>query len=705
MIGEIMKKSTIAKILMCIMFPSMLMLGGCVDSGSDDGGLNDNPQLKDMVENTQDDPDYYKKFTYTYYDSDGKQLKTSAFKEAYVFVDPGKDGSYFDHKTGASVGFAELASRELTTLSNDIAYRLMAVYGDDSIESSREINENIKVIETGETITSQYKLKNIYSDSLDVYEETDKTIYNANYTNGVYRLDDMYTLALLSVKGGSQASDDTYFDYFSQMFSLKNAISGGGFNVEFNSSNPNWFGKTGSINSDRQWNIKNGGINSVDALAVYIYDKLLSIKTGGSNDIYSIDHLGFTISQIANIKSMILSDVIGTGNVNYDTVALENIKANSSDIITEQGCYVTAHTDIVEGQTMFGGNTAFLTALNTYIAEKESSSIAESKFKSDIAYDSYVNMFAYKAYNLVVDKIVDLALNSNEYDAEGELVDSTKNPLYFLYPRVAVMIVPGAYLGGEGDEDDDYLEEGEDGYDYDEIADKSGYDENFEPATTMEPYLPSWKIISVVYKPDAVYGINNVTEERIDGVVMSDLDIAFVGEEGYTSIIESSVSYVANGNQILNGDDARVQDILVDNVCPDMTASSYPDNHYLTLLDMTKMEKDQLLNCVLGAYNGFDFVEESKKEGSGLSIYRVGTTDSTVYYNRVDGLPYSSSFMKYVEDSEGNLILDMSTCLGTNYVKIDVNFLQIEDSQKNNVTASVKRTNLGIISIEPQTAS
>ncbi len=699
-----MKKSTIAKILMCIMFPSVLMFGGCVGDG-DNSGLSIDPKLDEIIQNTQDDPDYYKKFTYTYYNSKGKKISASAFSEAYVFVDPGKDGSYYDYKTGSSVGFAELATRELTTLSSNIAYRLMAVYGDDTVGSSKTIEENIKVIETGETKTSQYKIKLNKTDSIGVFEDADKNTYTSNYVNNIYRFDDMYTLSLLSVNDGSQMSDDTNFAYFSEMFSLKNAISGGGFNVEFNPANTNWFSKDNTnLNSDRQWIINNGGITSIDALSEYIYGKLLSIKTGGSNDIYSIDHLGFTTSQIASIKSIILSDVIGSGNVSYDLAALNNIKTNSSDSVFEQG----ERVNISEfyGQTMISGSSAFMSALSIFDSEKANNiDAAKESFMSNYAYQMYVNMFGYKAYNVVVDKIVDLALNSNEYDPDDQLINSTTNPLYFLYPRVAVMIVPGIYLGGESEEDDDYLEEDEDEYDFDEIADKSGYDENYEPVTTLEPYLPSWKIISIVYKPDEVYGINNVTEERIDGVVVSDIDIAFVGEEGYTSIIESSVSYVAKGNQVLSGNTARVQDVLVDDICPDMSSSSYPDNHYLTLFDITKTEKDQLTNYVLGKYNGFDFTEEAKNANSGLSIYRVGTADSTVYYNRVDGLPYSSSFMKYVEDGDGNLNLDMSTCLGTNYVKIDVNFLQIEDEQGNDVLDMVKRTNLGIISIEPQTAS
>lgn len=698
-----MKKSTIAKMLMCIMFPSVLMFGGCV-GGDNGGGLDSNPQLKDMVENTQNDPDYYKRFTYTYYDSNGNKLSTSAFSEAYVFVDPGKDGVYHDHKTGASVGFAELAMRELSTLSKDIAYKLMSVYGEETtVNDTQEISEDIKIIETGETITSQYKVKNSKSDSLGIFEDSDKAIYNTNYTNGVYRLDDMFTLSLLSINSGSEMADDTNFEYFEEMFGLKNAISGGGFNVVFDITSPNWFDTSDTLNSDRQWVVKNNGINTVDALATYIYDKLLSIKTGGSNDIYSIDHLGFTTSQIASIKSVILSDVIGTGNVNNDTISLQNLIENSADAVPAQGKYVSLNSTIVEGQTIFNGNSAFVNALTTYLTTKDTESNAESVLKQSVAYQSYVNMFGYKAYGVVVDKIVDLALNSSEYDAEDVLVNAEENPLYFLYPRVSVMIVPGEYLGGENTAEEDDLGDDED-YDFDEIADQSGYDENFEPSTTMEPYLPSWKIISIVYKPDAVYGINNVTEERIDGVIVSDLDLAFVGEEGYSSVIESRVSYVSNGTQIVSGDDARVQDILIDDICPDMSASNYPDNHYLTLFDMTKMEKEQLLSCVLGTYNGFDFIQEAENASSGLSIYRVGTTDSTVYFNRVDGLPYKKSFMKYNEDSEGNLTLDMSSCLGSNYVKIDVNFLQIEDSLGNDVLNVVKRTNLGIISIEPHTA-
>lgn len=696
-----MKKSKLAKILLCVMLPAFVMLGGCDYTG--DYNWNNNDDLKDMLENLNKDPDYYKRLTYTYYDNNGKQLNTNVFKEAYVFVDPGKDGTYFDHKTGESVGFAELASRELTTLSQDIAYKLMSVYGDDSIAITQEISEDIKTIETNNTLTSQYKIKNNKADSLGTFEEVDKNIYKNNYVNNKYRLDDMYTLSLLSVNNNGQMADDTNINYFKSMFSLKNAINGVGFNVEFDTTNQNWLSKTEVSNSNRQWNTVNAGLNNIDALSNYLYDKILSIKTGGSNNIYSIDCLGFTTGQVQSIKNMILNDVIGSGNINNDTIALNNIIANSSDTLSEQGVYVQIDSSAFDG-TIFWGNTAVLEAIDTYVAQKDIDSNAERILKNTLAFQNYLNMFEYKAYEVVVDKIVELALNNSEYNND-QLVDAEKHPLYFLYPRIAVMIVPSAYFGGDLGLNEEEMEELENS-NYNDLLDKYGSNYNFNDiSSTLEKFLPSWKILSIVFKPEDVYGINNVTEDRIDGVIVTDLELTFAGQEGYTSIIESTVSYVSNGNQMLDANSASLQDKLVGDACPDIKDEEYSSSHYITLVDLSKVDSTKINDYVIAKYDGFDFSVEAEKENSTISVNRVDVSENA-YYNRVDGLPYDSSFVKYTEDSDGNLILDMDACLGNNYVKVDINFLEIKDMQnKNDVTDSVKRTDLNILIIEPSVSN
>ncbi len=683
-----MKKSVIAKILVCIMFPAFFLLGGC-DFNSDD--IPKNAQLDQMQENLDKDPDFYKKFTYTYYNSDGKKLTTSAFQEAYVFVDPGKDGRYDDRKTGRVVGFAELSNREMSVLAQDIAYKLLSVYGGLGLEESQNIEEKIKNIETGEIYNSNFKVVNNKKDSLGIFEDADKTKYNNDKASKKYNLDDYFTLSLLSAnKSEVDSIADENWASISKMFVFEDAINGAGQGIIFDETTNQMIVST-IKDTSRAWQSVTAGANGLEALSTLIENKIRLIKTGGTNDVFVIDHLGFTSSEINDIKKTVLNEIIGANNVNLDESAKSDLIKNSNDVVANQGVFVTLNDD-----GTIKSSSAYSTKLQEYIA---GTGISLEQFKNLPEFKSYANMFSYKAYTDVVDKIVDLALISAEYDGD-ELVDDEENPLYFLYPRISVMIVPGAYLGGESED----VEENEDGdYDFDEIADKSEFNENYDPKTTMEPYLPSWKIISIVYKPDEVYGINQVTNDRIDGVIVPDIDIAFVGEKGYVSLIESHISYYANGHNRVDPSTTMVSDILQEDVCPDMTASDYPDNHYLSIFDITKLDKDQLSDYVLKKYDGFDFVEKAGESGSRMTITRVGTTDSTVYFSRVDGLPYLHSFMKYNEDANGNLLLDMS-CLGSSYVKLDINFLNIKNNNNEDVTNSVKRTNIGIISIEPHTA-
>ena len=684
-----MKKSVIAKILICIMFPAFFLLGGC---DFDNNEIPKNAQLEQMQENLEKDPDFYKKFTYTYYNSDGKKLTASAFQEAYVFVDPGKDGRYDDRKTGKVVGFAELANREMSILSQDIAYKLLSVYGGVNTAENQSIEEIIKNIETGEIYNSTFNVKNDKVASLGKFEDDDKLKYNNDKEVKKYNLDDFFTLSLLNANKSEvdeKRITDENWKSISNMFVLEDAILGAGQGVIFDESTHQMV-VSPIKDTSRVWQSEIVGANGLDSLATLIENKIRLIKTGGTNDVYVIDHLGFTNSEISSIKKVVLDEIIGEQNVANDEIAKSELVKNSNDVLVNQGVFVTLNDD-----GTINSSSAYGVKLQEYI----DGTITLEQFSNLPEFKSYAKMFTYKAYTDVVNKIVDLAINNSEYDGD-DLVDAEENPLYFLYPRISVMIVPGAYLGGESEN----FEENEDGeYNFDEIADKSEFNENYEPKTTMEPYLPSWKIISIVYKPDAVYGINQVTNERIDGVIVPDIDIAFVGEKGYVSLIESHISYIANGVNKVDPNNTMVSDILQEDVCPDMTASDYADNHYLSIFDITKLKREQLDEYVLKKFDGFDFVEKANESGSRMSITRVGTTDSTVYYSRVDGLPYLKSFMKYNEDEKGNLMLDMS-CLGTSYVKLDINFINIKNNKNEDVTNSVKRTNVGIISIEPHTA-
>lgn len=681
------------------MLPAFLLLGGC-DMG-ETAEIDDD--LQDIIDNVTDDPNYYDKFTYTYYTSAGKKLQTSAFSEVYVFVDPGKDGSFYDKKTGHNVGFAELADRELKTLSKDIAYKLFSVYGEsDVLNETMYIEQSIKDLTTSDTYNSDYKVKITNQTSLGDFIEADKTVYLKAYPLNKYSFDDIFTLSLLNVNCSDGATTgDENLSVVKSMFQFNNAMSGYGFNVNFSDSD--YFSIASTSNADRSWNSVNLGKANLSDLAMFIYEKILEIKSGGNN-IYNIDRLGFTTAEIASIKSVILNEVIGASNVNADNAALQNIIKNSNDVVQDQGEYITLNPDLVSGKTIVNGNNEFNTAFENYL----NGNLTIDAFKATDAFGEYASMFEYKAYETIVDAIVDEALNSPEYNG-SDLVDANESPLYFMYPRIAVMIVPGIYLGGDSDDYNEDVEEDED-YDFEEIIDKSEYDENYEPVTTLQPCLPSWKIISVVYKPDDIYGINNSTEKRIDGVLVPSLDITFVGEEGYVASIENNVTYVAGDVEMVDPNTTFVSDDLQEDVCPDL--SSTTKNHYIELFDISKV--DDINDYVLGAYNGYDFVEESKKDGSTLNIskVKVESQDSTVYFNQVNGLPYMkniknednslTSFIQYEEDIDGKLHLNMEM-LGSNYVKIDVNFLEIKDLNGNDITSVVKRTKLGIISLEPHT--
>ena len=724
-----MKRRWLASLICFLMLSSVLLFSACSVLN---GEAPENSDTQNMIDNYGKVD--YEAFTYTYYNADGRNvlgpaLINSAFNEAYVFVDPGSEGTYYDKKTNATLTFVQLLEKEVGLLSADLAYRLIATYSDTNSEIFYKKQDLYTIIEQEMVhFDSTYKVQYAMEDALGADLDSDTLFTDAVIdatTPARYYVEDEYFLSLLAglnnidESGVTQTNKDNFKNILKKYFVLNqdasalsvNAIAGAGFGTTINKS-LNIENPTSVANTDHDWVVMDtiGEYNpdTIESkLAEVLYDLIIDVKSGNTS-IENIDHLGFTEDEKALLKEKLIAEIIGEDNYNYDMACLDNIIKNSSDIDSEKGKYVTINAD-----NRINGNVSFETLFSQIKERLVTAGSPEdvdyvnyyNQFMNEPDVVNYLKMFDYKAYDIGLDAIVKNVFLSPQYNNEILVPNTGENSenLYQLFPRVQVYIVPGMYLGGEYDEsmEEDLGEEPED-YDFDEIADKSDFNVDEEPKKTMEPYLPPWKILSVVYKPGNVYGINRVTEERIDGIIVPDIDIAFVGEEGYTSVIESTITYVTDGNVVIPAGEKFLSTELIDDVCPDMTAEDYPDEHYMKLFELTETTGDDLDKYILKEYDGVD-LKVLAAENEKIRIGKVSTTGGKVYYEKVDGLPVDENFLTLTESQSGNII-DMPG-LGNYYLKLDINFNKIADVNGNNITASQKRTNLGVISIEPHTAS
>lgn len=727
-----MKKRWLACIMSFLMLSSVFLFSACDFSESGDT----DPKLQSIIDANNNGVDF-NSFTYTYFDEDGRALLGSAFKEAYVFVDPGSEALYYDNKTDSSVSFADLVEREADTIAENLAHRLIATYGShitSNVVINQQIIEGADSNHSAEILESIYNIKFDSSDSLgDNIKESTSFNEEVLIENDPirYYLDDKYMLSLLMgikniidtdfSEGNLQTIKDDlntlkqYFLFDEYVPEGEEAIdvvimSGAGFNFTINNK-LEIIKATADADNLHQWEIYNTlGSVDLEGLKEELKNLVLDVKSGLTTDSSVVDHLGFTTNDLQKLKELIVERIIGEENYDYDNECLSAIIMSSSNNTSDLGAYVTLNKDDLDNIRINGTSEFEIEYQNikdvfaSGVSDLEKTEAYEA-FIANVETQNYLKMFDYKGYELALDAMINGVFTSPQYINDGENdISVTNENLYPLFPRIQVMIVPGIYLGGEYDESmEEDLEEDEEGnYDYQDMADKSGYDPTSEPVTTMEPYLPSWKIISIVYKPGDYYGVNNVTDVQIDGVIVPDMDIAFVGEVGYTSIVESTVTYMADGNKVLSAGEIFVSDELVDDICPDMTASEYPDNHYLTLFDLINTKPEDLDRYVLSGYNGVD-LRDMASENDKIKLGKITTTDGSVYYEQVDGLPVDESFLTLVETETGPVI--SMPGLGDNYLKLDINFNKITDVNRNDITAVKKRTELGIITIEPHTAS
>ena len=756
-----MRKRWLASLICFIMLSSVVLFSAC--TGGSDATSDTDPKLQGILDSVEEGVDF-EAFTYTYYDADGRKLLGSAFKEAYVFVDPGSDGLYYDKKTKSTITFADMAEREADTLAQNLAHRLIATYGDHTIADiviSEEIKEGIDTNLSADVLESDYSIRfntaNALGENIKENTQFKDEVINES-TPSRYFLNDEYLLSLLmgihdvTEAGVPQAVLDDFAvlkkfivldEIVKEGETPENVVvmSGAGFDATINKE-VEIIASTATANTDHEWEIMKLGSSDpiFDVLKNQLVEIILQVKSGLSMSYENIDHLGFTKNDLTYLKSLIIENIIGEANYEYDMEGFEAILDASSNQISYADYYVTLNKDDAENIRINGSSQfeteyqSIKTKYDSIKSEKEDldemlASLGASDdtykaaleeynknyelyiqnyntFMSDHVTQDYIKMLNYKGYDVALDAMIESALNSPQFILEEAIPEEGvgAESLYPVFPRIQVLIVPGMYLGGEYDESmEEDLEEDEEGnYDYEDMANKSEFDATQEPVTTMEPYLPFWKILSIVYKPDDVYGVNNVTSEQINGIIIPDMDIAFVGEVGYTSMIESTISYVVGGNEVIPPGEKFVTDELVDDVCPDMTASDYPDNHYISLFDLLKTEKEDLNNYVMGAYNGVD-IKTLAETNDQIKIGKITTSDGTVYYEQVDGLPVDEDFITLVETESGNVI--SMPGLGENYLKLDINFNKITTTDGADVTNTKKRTELGIITVEPHTAS
>lgn len=253
----------------------------------------------------------------------------------------------FNHKT---ISFKQALNRQLQLVTNDILYRLFAIYG-----SGANITDNQFASYYLTYNNEKFSLENNYAKVVNhsIIEkpfkiENDKVFY-LNFQelqNNIYDLSQVSTYAYL-LQTGYWNTDNL----FSKHFLNANAINGGYVWI----NEENGFDTTNLINKDLawKWNYENLSItsktNSKEAFEIYynaFYNNLLTavanaiVNDGKTYDydtaLCKITRLGFNESDKQNILNFIYNDVIGLKLINFDNQQKESIFEKTNGILTQK---------------------------------------------------------------------------------------------------------------------------------------------------------------------------------------------------------------------------------------------------------------------------------------------------------------------------------------------------------------------------------
>ena len=549
----------ICALILCCSFG----LGGCLGSmsgGAGGGGIE--PPSDDLLNSsnnaeniiaTKDNVTYYYESLEDLNADIGKEATDRnnlkhTFGDAYVFVDPGPDYEILDHYTDTYAPYFQLVGRQVELLTDILYTAINRIYLDgtikrDSWENNVTGNEGKRYAfgyyttdhpdaSDGEDIYNFGDGQSITSETLqilDVEPPEDAMEYmdlSNPYSFSVFAgLDtqDAWQVSINEHFGASHLLEDDPetpgndaepIVINSYIFNLQYAVLGG---LKFDTGNyikiqdgtskyyANFYNEVKEDNlnfedgDDYKWKIvgtayEENIIESTkkslkESLRMCIASALSGIETNGSwnvdefiNMVKTIDHLGFTETDKLNIKNSILDNIIGSKVIKKDENNFKALKSSGLFSISSQ-------TKVVADKSAF--STLF--------------------YDSGAPLDSY-DWQNYKGYNVVIDAIVEQAMNvvSMEGTEVGEGVEDTNETLFPGFPRAQIIKMDSWDLM------DKQAEEGDDNISEDEEIDPDDIPTDAESIKFEEKFDKFYRIIGILLMPKKVYGERTMAVKEDD---------------------------------------------------------------------------------------------------------------------------------------------------------------------------------------------
>ncbi len=467
------------------------------------------------------------------------------FLGAYVIVDPGSDAMFDDAYTGRQQTFAQLIDRQFNVLSEEITYRLLAVYGDETAERLEE-----KEITFAEEYVLDVPKANIITDS-----SAAGNLIDANNINTW-----SYINSFITGTG----------DIVPNAFKTQNAILGGNKFVITESQGEATGGFSTEVNTERKWLVNATNIKA--SLELAMLKAVSGINDNKQNCINAIDHLGFTENDINNIIKAIYKDVIGENNIAEDEINKQNLISTIANI---------GGTDLIIPDNYMA-----------VVEDRQETSANEQEV--------WRTSHEYKAYTLLVTSIIESAI------ANGQVSVSTN--VYSDLPRANVLFMDIYTLQGTSKEEVEDAENGDIDYDYETDAEVPPLEKYLDDLRIISIILIPNQVTSSpnMFVNGELVADESI---KLDGFILGSIDFALSGEDGYNSTLYADIEIMAKGNKITQSGEENFKSDNVELYGSKIPENDDESNYnvYIDLLpeEYTKtngeISKESML---IGGYNG-----------------------------------------------------------------------------------------------------
>lgn len=675
-----MKKSlkwlTACMLSVCTIF----MCTGCIPTGNgDSSGIS----IDDIMSQTK--PKLYN-FSAKVYDNDefdtedatNNPIKNSDyFDDAYLLVDPGYDAEFINGYTGQSTQFYSLVERQVETLTEDIYAKLNYVYGQVGGDSTIIKDELglyglyvLPSITIEQTLTSQ--------NLTDAEDDTTAGVKKYNLSS----LNDLSLIAQLNTRLDAPIKPNTRIMplYFA------NAINGGYTYSYVIANDIVNEGYTDTLNTSRAWAYANVSnlkqllmLNIAEVLAGYNLSDLSATYSASAylGALAAVDHLGLMQADISALKSYLLNKVIGTDNIEYDFTCL-----NAFNGIVDGNIDIdeTVGNVVLEGDNLIiSGNLGFDAQLHINNAE-------------GLYCLPFIEMHNYKAYEVVIDAIVEQA---SKLMLTHSVNTDVKVSAYTQFPRLTVYTVPMDILDG---------------------STTTNYDSETNE-TTYNSDISDLKIVSIILRPKLVLANEIVSSHQYAmGFNLIGIEAVFFNEIGYNVDMYITAELKANSVEVKKSDGLNYgfTQALQGGKYPSGSSdnsgstSQYPNSTYTELLDTEKANTEWIGNQML-VFDGLDMqttlINDFASEKSDhyrdndetyiYSIYKLNTMSDVITMADVEMINGDGS--KYLVQG----YTPQMEC-GTNYLKLNIaqNAITLQDTGTD-ITAKQKRVPLTVLAINP----